>query len=507
MSNGRGSLGGKVVKAVLLSAVLGFAWACWDTGTNPLKLIQKLTGGTEPEAPAPSPAVRRPEAAPRPPRTESPGTDAVAVKPPPAPAPAPAGPRAYSAVELGGIFNAVEDHLRRGRIFEAREKIKSASKLMVPPDQLGKFNEVEGRVERYYGLVLETTKGTTIDMPQLYQIFPKTGGKLVVKILKEEPDAVYFETITSIRSKLPRDQIQSLGRLSPPQARAELRAELKSAAGYKGLDVVWEPGQPLVYKERGGKTVTGLQFFDLADFCAKTGLNDELIPLFDEALKRDPGLHTTVHEVKADRMVNVFLYFLSINAAADAGLTLKILNDRYADTRAYRERVASDPDVKTATDLVLRRSEPLARVAPAPPPTPAPAPDPTDPAPKTPEPVPPPAPTPQPPPSASSGEPSGLPLPDGTPPRVRDLVARGDRHFDEAMKHLRDSDPNINPEGWTVENKKAMELFARANNEGYVPAQDAYEVPGAIPQSILDRVRETTMRQSLCRKRSVSTRK
>ena len=97
-------------------------------------------------------------------------------------------------------------------------------------------------------------------------------------------------------------------------------------------------------------------------------------------------------------------------------------------------------------------------------------------------------------------------MPDGTPAATRDLIVKGDRHFTQAMRHLQASDPTINPDGWADENKKALEYFQRASNEGYVPAQDAYgkDVP---PQALLDRVRETMMRMSLCRKRSVSTRK
>jgi hypothetical protein len=80
-------------------------------------------------------------------------------------------------------------------------------------------------------------------------------------------------------------------------------------------------------------------------------------------------------------------------------------------------------------------------------------------------------------------------------------VAKGDKAFDEGMKHLLNSDPSANPDGWSKENSAALELFRKANQEAYLVAQDKYST--GWPQPLLDRVRETTMRVALCRKRSV----
>jgi hypothetical protein len=96
---------------------------------------------------------------------------------------------------------------------------------------------------------------------------------------------------------------------------------------------------------------------------------------------------------------------------------------------------------------------------------------------------------------------TAIKLPSGTPPDVVELVAKGDKNFDEGMKHLLASDPSVNPDGWSQENTKALELFRKANQESYLPAQEKYTT--GWPQSLLDRVRETTMRVALCRKRSV----
>ena len=43
------NFGGKLVLAIFLAAVVGFAWACWDTSTNPLTLISRFTASPEPD--------------------------------------------------------------------------------------------------------------------------------------------------------------------------------------------------------------------------------------------------------------------------------------------------------------------------------------------------------------------------------------------------------------------------------------------------------------------------
>jgi hypothetical protein len=504
MSSRSGSgFGGKIFLALLLAGVVGYLWACVEKGVSPLAILKMFSGKEEP-APPPVVAKKEPktEPAPTPPKPEPPKP----TKPePPKPEPKPEPAKTYSSVEMNALFVSLDDFLRRGEIFKAREKIQNTSRLMLPPDSSAKFADYDARVGRYHALLLETTKGGTVTMPSMTQIFLKSGGKLVVKVLSETKDAIFFESITGIRGKLLKSDAEEIKSITPVYAAAEVKLELVKKCGYVGLDVEDTPGQPLVYKEKAGRKVSGLQiFFDLADFCARNGANDKLIPLFDEALKRDPDLLVSVHEAKADRLVNLLLFFLGINSASDAQKTLEILKDRYADTRAYQKQVAADQELQDAAKLVMNRSKPIAIAdtkKPDPPPT-APPSDPSKPAPPKPEPKE----VERQPAAAQPAEPTAVALPETTTAKVSGLVATGDRHFNEAMKHLQNSDPNINPDGWSDENKKALEYFMKANNEGYVPAQDAYP-GGAVPQALLDRVRETTMRSSLCRKRSVSSRK
>jgi len=513
--------GGKLVAAIVLALLGGYVWACIEKGQSPLAIL-KIFSSTE------EPAVTKAAA----PKKEAPKVDPVPVKKPdppktvepvsakkPDPIVAPTGPKLYSATEMGILFSDTDDLLRRGKLFEAREKVQNTSRLMIPQDSFGQFTHYEGRVGRYHSLLLETSKGGTIEMPKMTQLLIKEAGKLVVKVLNEDRDWITYETLTGIRSKIAKARCEDIKPLEPVYARVEVSLELKKQADYKGLVLEQDPGKTLTLKEKPGRKASSLQIFDLADFCARNGANDKLVPLFDEALGRDPDLLNTVHEAKADRMVEVLIYFLSINSASDARKTADLLKERYADTKSYRDRVATDTDISSAMDLVLKRPmKPIAKLDQTPPKPVTAPPSPVEKPEKSetpgPPPVTPPTPTPKPetpPESARSTdadrplEPTSVGMPDGTNAKISDLVVKGDRYFNEAMVHLRNSDPSINPDGWADENKKALKLFMQANGEGYMPAQDMYSA--SVPTQLLDRVRETSMRTALCRKRSVSVRR
>jgi hypothetical protein len=512
--------GGKLVVAILLALVIGYLWACFEVGRSPLAILKFFESKEEPAVAAKTPEkpkdisktapapVKKPEAKP---------ADPAPVVKKPEVAPAPAGPKMYSAVDMSILFNEADDLLRRGKLFEARDRIQNTSRIMIPQESLAKYVDYEARVGRYHSLLLETTKGGTIEMPKMTQILIKDGGKLVVKVLSKDNDSITYETLTGIRSKIARDRCEEVKELEPVYARVEVGLELKKQADYKGLVIETPPGQPMTLKEKPGRKATSLQIFDLADFCARNGANDRLVPLFDEALSRDPDLLNTVHEAKAERMVEVLVYFLTIKATFDARKTLDILKDRYADTKAYRERVANDSEFMAAMEGVFNRRapQPIAKIdKPAEPVKPVEnkTPDPT-PAPDAPKPVEPPAPrTPDPTDAPirvepTPGEVTAMSMPDGTNNKILGLVARGDELFKKAMEHLNNCDPRVKPESAATENKEALKYFMKANSEGYLLAQEEYKDGARVPEPLLDRVREATQRAYFCRKFAVSIRK
>ncbi len=408
------NVGGKLFVATLVALLLGYLWACIDGDRNPLDPLKLLMAA------------------------ESPPTDRPVVRE--KPAPRPRAPASLTGGEMAARFASIDESLRRGRIPEAREKAGAIDKLLVPDGSLARLREYERRVDRYNALLQETSRGGLVVAPRLWNLSRRGGGGQVVRLLSRERDLVCFETLAGARSSLGEPEVESLRPLDETSARAAVRDELLRQAAARDIAVSGGPDSPLSY---GEKNAAGLKFFELADFCARNGLNEEIVPLFDEGLRRDADLLGTVREDKAGRLVSAWRYFLLINATDDARRTDDILRERYADTRAFRERgvIEIPPPPRTPGDL---RKD-----------------------------------------------------------RAGELIALGNRYYDEAMGHLLRADPNTNPEGWAEGFRKARELFLKANSEGYIPAQETFG-SGRIPQYLLDRIRDTQMRAKLCGNLSVS---
>jgi len=412
----------------------------------------------------------------------------------------------YAPAEMAAIQKGVDDLVRSGRFLQAAEKLKEAKRARVPGADAARWVETEGKVAGYAALLLETTAGNTLDTPKLARIAIKNGGKPLGRIVKDDGVFLFYETLTGIRSRVAKEQVDLLTMLTAEESAAEVFAEFKRQCGNRSLLLQADAGKPPSWKELGGKKTTGAQYFALAEFAARNGAGEFLAGLFDLAVARDPELRATAHAAKGERLVNQLFYALTVNQLPQANYSLDALTTRYRDTVPYKEKLFADKDIKEIISVLLKRPlpEPQALVVAPPPPPPPPAGNPAAPlaerpAPALPEPLPLPAPEPA---AAPPGVPiTAIRLPSGTPPDVMDLVAKGDRNFDEGMKHLLNSDPSSNPDGWSKENAAALDLFKKANQESYLPAQDKYTA--AWPQPLLDRVRETTMRVALCRKRSV----
>lgn len=408
----------------------------------------------------------------------------------------------YTAAETAALHQGVDDLVRRGRFLHAAEKLREVQRPRLPAADLARFQETERRVAHYGAMLLETAAGNTADLPKLTRIAIKNGGKPLGRIVREDPTFIYYETLTGIRSRLPKDLVDVLTPLTAAECASEVQAEFRRQCGNRSLMLQAEPGKPPGWKELGGRKVTGAQYFALAEFCARNGAGEYLAGLFDLAVLREPDIRATAHVAKGERLVNQLFYALTVNQTAMANHALDALTTRYRDTVPYREKLFADKETSEIVKVLLKRDlpEPKTAAPPAPPPAPD-APPSTAAAPTPVEVLPLPEAPPEPAPAPPGVAVTALRLPSGTPPDVMALVAAGDRNFDQAMKHLLNSDPVSNPDGWSKENTRALELFRKANMESYLPAQDKYTT--GWPQALLDRVRETTMRVALCRKRSV----
>ncbi len=526
---------------LMIAIVGGFAWAMHESGTKFEELAKLFSSESAESGSENTLGKGRPSRPPHDPTTGPPPIDPGPGVPSPAPSSAPpVRLENYSADEMARLFEEVDRQLRIGRIKEAKEALQARNKLRIPPADAEKYSQLLDDSETYHRLLLDTIPGTTIDLPPITELELRGGGTLVVKNLREVTTGYRYETITGIRGGVEKERVVQATPRTGAYAMALLKIELEKQAGYKDVKISEErtpQGSIPHFSSPPDKAVPGLFFFDLADFCARNGLNTMIVPLFQEGLRRDAALPTTVHEHKGRLFVEVLKYFMNILSREDCKQAMSILDKRYRDTGAFRE-FAGDDELMTLYRQIVE--DPIAKAVPTPTPlptfeppvptpapTPAPTPTPTTAAPTPaptpgvtpaptpiPTPVPTPLPTPKPTPDRRAedetpkpvDEKQPTPLPEGSPSTAKDRVARGDQLFEDGMKAVRNSDPNANPKGWAAENKKALDILNKAF-DAYYAAQEAFEKSGKpIPQALLKRVREVQMTRSMCRKRATSSR-
>lgn len=398
-------VGGRLFVAASVALLLGYLWACVDGGRSPLDPVRFLWD-------RPPETVRQPLKV----KPKTPGPER--------------GPALFTAGEMSLRFASIDESLAHGRIPEAQEKVRAIDRLLVPEPSMERLRGVERRIERYMALLQETSRGGLVERPRLWALAMEGGAVELVRVQTREDGRVCFETLRGRRSSVKESDVRSLQPLDEPSARAAVREELARIAAEAGIEVSGDPGGPTSFRERAGRRVGGLAFFELADFCARNGANEDVVPLFDEGLRRDPDLVRTVREARAGRLVDIFRYFRVIRASDDARRTLEILKDRYGDTEAFRR--IDDPD-----------------------------------------------------PVEAAGKPEAP-----SPGKAGERTALGDRLVEEARSVLRRSDPRGDPAAWAAAIDRAIELLMKANGEGYLPAQETYP-EGGVPKPLLDRVRET----------------
>lgn len=518
--------GGKLLVVILLSIIFGFGWAMHSTGRTFTDVANIFSPGDGGAVSQPPPPPRGPLAPP-----DSPGKP-HATEPKVTP-PAPDAPVPYSSEMMTSLFEEIDGHLKRGRIKEARELIGRRSASLVPTPWMEQFRRREEELAKYHQLLRETGPGAAIDLPETAEVHLKSGGTLVVKNLQESATDVRFETLTGIRGSVRRGDVVKIEKRPRDRSGVLVDEELERQASYRGILVAKEKtdaGIDMKFSDKAGASVPGYAYFELADFCARNGRNSRLVPLFDEALKRDSELVGTVFEKKAGQFVDIFLYFIATQAKEDARNAYVVLSQRYRNSRAFRENVEGDEEVRKAYadlfDTELAKGpkpgttepgtrdkppepEPEADLPPPiPPPTPGPPPPPPPPSSGLPDPEPPKKKPPvveEDPDLVNASEPTILP-PD-SPSKAVELVKKGDDLFKQGMKHVLNSDSTKNPEGWIAENKKALKFLTEALEKCYYPAQEVFEkAKKPVPRTLMKRFRHCQMAKVACRKRDVGSR-
>lgn len=454
-------------------------WAAYDTGKlqqwlSAAKQVaeKKLEEARKPEPPRPKQEAKEPPR-PEPVQKERPA--------PPLPPPK-SEPVKMTEPQFRDLLAMIDRKIRRGELDAAREELARTDRSRIPDGLLPEWNALDARLRLYFALVAETNLGRLSRPPKVYELLLDTGGQMIVKISTSDDRYVYFETLTGIGSSIEKSRLKAPPReLSSGQAVARMEETLISKCRAKNIIVDEVDYLIKGFRDSPSRPASAIAFFDMADYCVEHGLNDKAVMLLDEAIKRDSDIVRTVHEEKAKRLLDLLWFSLQIKATDDARETFEKLNRKYSDTVAFamnREKLRQHygPAVK---ETPVARAEPR----PAEPP-------------KNPDPVPPPSePSPPPPPPEE-------PAPNtGAPAEIESKIRAGDEHFARGKKHLADYNNNPN-DAQAV--RHALKEFTAAF-QAYDEAQNMYERLGQrIPQDLLDKVRETNMIRSMCRKLAVS---
>lgn len=506
--------------AVVLGLIAGWLWASIELKKNPFAFF----GSKKKDAPA----VHKPAPKPKPP--EPPPIASVEKKPePPKPVekapeppkpPPPAGPMKMSGTEWTMIRAGLERKLNRGRFDEFVTDLAKVDRKRVPDDGVPELRKFEDRFSFYQKMISETSAGRVQPPPPLYMFTLVNGNEILAKLITKDDRSYYIEMLIGIGTRLDKNRVRGMPvQLTPDQALARAEMFLEDKCENKGILRMKKDELIVGFADspKRNPPPNAMAYFDMAEFCVENGLS-ELIPmLLDGARDKDPNLVNNVHEIKAARQVDMLRFLDSIQAKEDAMEVFLNLNARYYDTAVF---------AKERTYLKEKYGA-LVRESPPPPPEYKPTEDPAPPEPA-------PAENPAGGDTIASGPKNGetkdkpydgrdtvkrevpKPVIDDKWQRpvsgpisveaAQERIGKGDVAYAEGKKHLQNSDPNENPNGWVAENKAALKFMNQAF-EDYDTAQVIYEKLGMrIPSELLEKARETNMIRSMCRKRAVSSR-
>lgn len=512
----------KLILAVVLGLVAGWLWASIELKKNPFAFF-----GSGKKDPAPAP---KPVAKPKPP--EPPPIASVEKKPEPPkpvekkpepPKPPPPAANKMTPMEWEMTRAGLERKLNRGRFEEFVADLAKVNRNKVPDTGIPELRKFEERFTYYQRILAETSCAKVMPPPPLYLFTLVNGNEILAKLITKDEKSYYIEMLIGIGTRLDKNRVKGMPvQLTSEQALARAEMFLEDKCENKGILRMKKDELIVGFADspKRNPPPNAMAYFDMAEFCAENGLA-ELIPmLLDCSREKDTNIVNNVHEIKAARHVDMLRFLDSIQAKEDAMEVFLTLNARYYDTAVFsKERIY----LKEKFGTLVRESAP-----------PPPAYTPVEDNPPQPEHNPPPE-------NPAGGDPiaSGPKNPEpkepsndgrdlvkrGTPPKpavddkwqrpvtgaitveaAQEHVSKGDAAYADGKKHLQNSDPNENPNGWAGENKAALKLMSQAF-ESYDTAQVIYEKLGMrIPSELLEKARETNMIRSMCRKRAVSSR-
>lgn len=446
-----------IISLAILGALCGFVWAYVEKHPDVLEFV--VGKGKE--------IVQRfPDKVDVPPSNREnvvlPPAPPVAEKTPQIPPIPPVKPAVPKADPSDSKLAEIENFIREGELEDAEKAIQEAlSSRNIGDAASAALKKDRQRLDTYKGLIQESSTGNLVELPQVTKVTLKSGETCYVRILNDNnPDTILCSDVGGARIRLKRANVAETSVIDPDQSRDLYEREYRRKL-----------------QDLQGKKLSSKDYYDLADYCIRNGVNWHMTELFDKALALDKDLLNTVRVFKAKRLYDIFLFYLQKRKKDDADAVLKVLTKKYSGLveigKEEMEMLAALGN-KPAIDQPHTDPTMLQPVN-------------TDPA----------NPQQNPPIAVNPPDPPSNPVsPDDA--RHQDLMAKANTLYDEAMTHLMASDPTENPKHADDENKKALDVLTKALNL-YISAQEIKD-----SNWLRDRIRETNSTRAMCRKRAVS---
>ena len=468
--------GGRYFMAVLLGALGGGAWAVVENPRLSGRLQESLASlppitPPSPAHPVPAPAPK--SSVPEPSPFPVPATAALSPSSSATSAPLPSS-ATLSEDEVKSAMSSAREQLKKCRFHEAQTRLAGLADGRLPASVKAETVELKRRIGLYQDLIAETSSGSLQEMNKIAILTLAGGRQIKGTLVSETPGQITIRNLGgTITTTVRRDEERARDFFTEYETRKLLEDELENRLG----------------RIRDSDPV---KLFDAADFCIRSGLAERVVPTLDLAIDADTNLLQAVREERAYRMYQTFLFFLNTNSRDEAKATLDLLQRKYPKSK-YVQLVGKEEEEYMAylAEVEQKAAErATARAAAAPAGAKPKASGPVETAARRP------------------GEDLFIEVtetgPDepaepttGPAAEAKKIIDEGNAQYDLAITHLRESDPNRNPERADEENLEALKYFKKAFDL-YIAAQEKHDT-----RWLQDRIRDTNFKRAGCMKRSV----
>jgi tetratricopeptide (TPR) repeat protein len=314
------------------------------------------------------------------------------------------------------LIGEAEQLYAKGQFASAKKKALQALSGSLAAEDRRRAESLQANAALFEALIAQVSSSDILPVDNRATVYLRNGGVIRGVLEKEESRGVEIRRDNGISAFFTHDQVERVEKQTREEVLEALEGEYAKREGALG-------GKP-----------TGLDYYELAVFCIKNQLDARVPGLLEKAVALDRNLMQAATETKARIVYNVYQYFVKKKNWDQAELKRRELLSKYPESR-YAKLVGKD-------SLIAKADPPKNDPPKNDPPTNDP-PDPVDPA------------------DPGGGNGHVGPMPEFGNARVRALVERGNKAYDEGMTYLERSFDEAN-KSKDDDNMRALERFKAA---------------------------------------------